>query len=78
MTLVQTGKSRKRPILLFGRPFWEKLINFGHLVDTGMISPGDLELFHYVETAEDAWALLAAHYGFDATPTQTGEFADDI
>ena len=78
MTLVQTGKSRKRPILLFGRPFWEKLINFEHLVDTGMIGAGDLGLFHYVETAEEAWALLAAHYGFDATPTQTGEFADDI
>ena len=78
MTLVQTGKSRKRPSLLFGRAFWEKLINFQHLVDTGMISPGDLALFHYVETAEEAWALLATHYGFDATPSLTGEFADDI
>jgi hypothetical protein len=78
MTLVQTGKSRRRPILLFGREFWQKLINFQHLVDTGMISPGDLGLFHFVETAEDAWARLAEHYGFDATPTQTGAFADDI
>ena len=78
MTLIQTGKSRRRPILLFGRAFWEKLINFQHLVDTGMISPGDLGLFHYVETAEDAWARLAEHYGFDATPTETGAFADDI
>ena len=78
MTLIQTGKSRRRPILLFGRTFWEKLINFQHLVDTGMISPGDLELFHFVETAEEAWERLAEHYGFDATPTQTGEFADDI
>ena len=66
MTLVQTGKSRKRPILLFGRAFWEKLVNFEHLVDTGMISPGDLALFHYVETAEEAWDCLAAHYGFAA------------
>jgi uncharacterized protein (TIGR00730 family) len=66
MTLVQTGKSRQRPILLFGRAFWEKLINFQHLVDTGMISPGDLNLFHFVETAEDAWQVLAAHYGFNA------------
>ena len=78
MTLVQTGKSRARPILLFGRAFWEKLINFQHLVDTGMISPGDLGLFHYVETAEQAWALLATHYGFDAAPSLSGEFADDI
>ena len=35
MTLVQTGKSRPRPILLFGRAFWEKLINFEHLVEHG-------------------------------------------
>ena len=78
MTLVQTGKSRKRPILLFGRDFWTKLINFDHLVDTGMISPGDLSLFHFVETAEEAWDLLAGHYGFDLPDTVTGEFADDV
>lgn len=78
MTLIQTGKSRRRPILLFGRAFWEKLINFQHLVDTGMISPADVGLFHFVESAEDAWSRLAEHYGFDATPTLTGEFADDI
>jgi len=77
MTLVQTGKSRPRPILLFGRAFWEKLINFPHLVDTGMISPEDLGLFHYVETAEDAWACLAEHYGLDETGTVTGaDYAD--
>jgi uncharacterized protein (TIGR00730 family) len=78
MTLIQTGKSRRRPILLFGRAFWEKLVNFEHLVDTGMISPGDLGLFHYVETAEEAWQRLAEHYGFDLPATETGAFADDI
>ena len=78
MTLQQTGKIRRRPILLFGREFWEGLIDFRQLVDTGMISAHDLGLFHYVETAEEAWAHLAGHYGFDLPPTQTGEFADDI
>ncbi len=68
MTLVQTGKSRKRPILLFGRAFWEKLINFQHLVDTGMISPGDLALFHFVETAQEAWDVLAEAYGSELQP----------
>ena len=43
MTLVQTGKCRTRPILLFGRDFWTRLINFDLLIDTGMISPGDVE-----------------------------------
>jgi uncharacterized protein (TIGR00730 family) len=77
MTLVQTGKSRARPILLFGRAFWEKLIDFQHLVDSGMINPADLGLFHYVETAEEAWARLAEHYGFDTPGTESGEFAED-
>jgi uncharacterized protein (TIGR00730 family) len=67
LTLVQTGKSRARPVLLFGRAFWEKLIDFQHLVDMGMIGPDDLGLFHFVETAEEAWARLAEHYDFPAT-----------
>jgi uncharacterized protein (TIGR00730 family) len=71
MTLQQTGKIRHRPILLFGRAFWEGLIDFGHLVRTGMISEEDLGLFHYVETAEQAWEHLAVHYGFDA-PREAG------
>jgi uncharacterized protein (TIGR00730 family) len=78
MTLVQTGKCRKRPILLFGREFWSRLINFDVLIETGMISPDDVHLFRYVETAEEAWAVLEAEYGFDAPPTETGEFAVDI
>ncbi len=78
LTLVQTGKSRARPILLFGREFWDRLINFQHLIDSGMISPGDEKLIRFVETAEEAWEVLAAHYGFDLPPTQTGEFADDV
>ena len=58
LTLIQTGKSRRRPVLLFGREFWTKLINFEMLVDTGMISALDLQLFRFVETAEEAWAAL--------------------
>ncbi len=77
MTLTQTGKSRKRPILLFGREFWTRLIDFDWLIETGMISPGDVHLFRYVETAEEAWAVLAEEYGFDLPETTTGPFADD-
>jgi uncharacterized protein (TIGR00730 family) len=78
MTLIQTGKCRRRPILLFGREFWSKLIDFDLLIDTGMISPGDVHLFHYVESAEEAWALLEREYGFDQPATQTGDLAVDI
>ena len=77
MTLVQTGKSRKRPILLFGREFWTKVINFETLVEAGMISPEDVELFEYVETAEEAWEAICTHYSLDAPPSMTGAFADD-
>ena len=64
LTLIQTGKSRRRPVLLFGREFWTKLINFDLLVETGMISALDLQLFRFVETAEEAWNVLDAEYGF--------------
>ena len=66
MTLQQTGKIRRRPILLFGQAFWQRLIDFDHLVDSGLISEQDKSLFHYVETADEAWAQLAGHYGFPA------------
>ena len=67
LTLIQTGKCRRRPILMFGREFWSRLINFELLIETGMISPGDEQLFHYVETAEEAWALLEREYDLTQT-----------
>jgi uncharacterized protein (TIGR00730 family) len=78
LTLTQTGKVRKRPIVLVGEAFWRKLINWDWLVETGMISAGDLHLFHLVETADEAWAVLSQEFGLDLLPTTTGEFADDI
>jgi uncharacterized protein (TIGR00730 family) len=78
LTLIQTGKSRRRPVLLFGRAFWQRLIDFAHLVDTGMIEAEDLQLFRYVETAEEAWAVLAEHYGLERPADDKGEWADDV
>ncbi len=68
LTLTQTGKVRKRPILLFDRAFWTSLINFDHLVQTGMIAAKDVELFHFVETADEAWAILRHELGLDNGP----------
>ena len=65
LTLIQTGKSRRRPVLLFGHEFWTRLINFDLLVETGMISALDLQLFRFVESAEEAWSVLEAEYGFE-------------
>ncbi|MDH5538697.1 MAG: TIGR00730 family Rossman fold protein [Rhizobacter sp.] len=78
MTLIQTGKCRRRPILLFGRDFWTRLINFDLLIETGMIGADDVNLFHFVETAEEAWAQLESDYGLDLPATMTGDFAVDI
>jgi uncharacterized protein (TIGR00730 family) len=77
LTLVQTGKSRKRPVLLFGKDFWSRLINWELLIDTGMISPGDVNLFRYVETAEEAWDLLRGEYGLDHIPSRSDSADDD-
>ena len=59
LTLVQTQKVNAIPILLFGRAFWERVINFNALVEEGTISPKDLDLFQFVETAEDAWNIIS-------------------
>ncbi len=71
LTLMQTGKCRKRPVLLFGREFWTKLINFDHLIETGLISPQDVNLFRYVETADEAWATLQRVYGLGQPANDT-------
>lgn len=58
LTLIQTGRMRRVPFLLFGRDFWDSVINWQALADAGTISPEDLDLFHYVETAEEAVAII--------------------
>jgi uncharacterized protein (TIGR00730 family) len=58
LTLIQTGRMRRVPFLLFGRDFWERIINWQALAEAGTISPEDLELFRYAETAEDAVRLI--------------------
>ena len=59
LTLIQTRKVKPIPVLLFGQKFWERIINFDALVEEGTISPEDLELFQYVETAEAAWEAIS-------------------
>jgi predicted Rossmann-fold nucleotide-binding protein len=50
---------RPIPFLLFGRSFWEKVINWDHLAEAGVIAPQDLDLFTYVDSAEAAMAALS-------------------
>ena len=61
-TLIQTGKIDPIPILLFGREYWERVINMDALISEGMASPADKDLFIFVETAEEAWSVIAEFY----------------
>src|SRR5215212_1936241 len=62
LTLIQTGKVRPLPILLFGRDFWTRVVNFEALAEEGVISPGDLELIHWCEDADEAWNFVVNYY----------------
>jgi uncharacterized protein (TIGR00730 family) len=62
LTLIQTGKVAPMPILFFGEEFWRKVVNFEALVEEGVIAERDLELFSFVETADEAWERIRAHY----------------
>ena len=62
LTLVQTGKVRPLPILLFGRDFWSRMVNFEGLAEEGVIAPHDLELFHWCEDAQEAWGFVQNFY----------------
>jgi hypothetical protein len=58
LTLIQTGKIDPIPVLFYGREFWERVVNFEALCDEGVISPRDLSLFRFVETAEEGWEIV--------------------
>ena len=62
LTLVQTGKVRPLPILLFGEDFWKSVVNFQGLADEGVISPHDLDLIHWCEDANAAWEFVCRFY----------------
>ena len=63
LTLLQTGKTENVMVVLVGRDFWERLINWQLLVENGLIKQEDLRLFHYAETAQEAWDVISRHNG---------------
>jgi uncharacterized protein (TIGR00730 family) len=62
LTLVQTGRMAKIPLLLFGAEFWGKVINFEALAEAGTIAPTDPNLFNVVDTAEEGWEIVRQFY----------------
>ena len=84
LTLVQTGKVTKDlPIVLYGREFWQKAVNFDYLVDMGVISESDLELFYWVDTVDEAFSILTReltrfHDLVSGTPDDPGHIRTDL
>lgn len=70
LTLIQTKRMERIPLILFGETFWRRIIDFGALADFGTISPEDVDLIHFVETAEQAWQVIADHYEKPGMPVQ--------
>ena len=62
LTLIQTRKISRVPILLLGSDYWRRVINFDVMVEEGVISESDLDLFQYVDTADQAWAVIKEYY----------------
>lgn len=73
LTLVQTGKMKAVPILLFGKDFWTRVIDFEALAEEGTISPENLHIFRFVDTADEAWEMINDFYvepiGWKCEPT---------
>ncbi|MGI9488866.1 MAG: TIGR00730 family Rossman fold protein [Geminicoccaceae bacterium] len=65
LTLIQTGKAKRIPLLLFDEAYWRRVVNFEAMVEEGVISAEDLNLFQYVETADQAWSIIADHHGLE-------------
>ncbi len=62
LTLIQTGRMDRIPLLLFGKEFWSRVINLEALAEEGTISPDDLTLFQLVDTADEAWECVRKAY----------------
>ena len=62
LTLMQTKKVERFPIILVGKTFWQEVINFKQMLDHGVIDQADMDLIHFVETADEAWAVIRNWY----------------
>lgn len=62
LTLMQTKKVDHFPIILVGKSFWQEVINFKQMLEHGVIEQADMDLIHFVETAQEAWAVIRDWY----------------
>ncbi len=65
LTLIQTRKSERVPVILYDKAFWDKLLNLELLAEEGLISPEDLQLIQFADTPEEAWQQIYDFYQLD-------------
>lgn len=65
LTLRQTGRMQEIPIILYGKEYWQNVINFQYLADQGVIADDDVELCYYADTPADAWKIIADFHHVD-------------
>ncbi|NMM12652.1 MAG: TIGR00730 family Rossman fold protein [Rhodoferax sp.] len=63
ITLVQTRKAKPVPIVLYGSDYWKRLFNTEVMLEEGVISPQDMDLFSYVDDPQSAWDVIRTFYG---------------
>ena len=76
LTLIQTGKIKPMPVLMFGKAFWTRVIDFDALAAEGVISARDIDLITFVDTAEEAWAIVQDFYRKDVAQAEAGAARD--
>jgi uncharacterized protein (TIGR00730 family) len=62
LTLMQTKKVTRFPVILMGKEFWNQMVHFQEMIEFGVIDEGDMKVIHFAETAEEAWAIIRNHY----------------
>ncbi|MDX5408407.1 MAG: TIGR00730 family Rossman fold protein [Chromatiaceae bacterium] len=62
LTLIQTKKAERVPVILYDKAFWQRLINFDMLVEEGLISADDVDLLQFADSPEQAWQLILDFY----------------
>ena len=62
LTLMQTKKVTRFPVILMGKEFWNQMVHFQEMIEFGVIDEGDMKVIHFAETAEEAWAIIRHHY----------------
>ena len=62
LTLIQTGRMERVPVILFGKEFWSRAVDLDYLAEQGTISPGDQHIIDFVDTADEAWSIMQDFY----------------